>query len=52
MKPKRIVYVEELAKAIKQNVELLKQFGDGKSIKNETIFGTEEKINIRLYLAT
>jgi phage/plasmid-associated DNA primase len=43
---KRIVYVEELAKAIKQNVELLKQFGDGKSIKNEIMFGTEEKINL------
>lgn len=42
---KRIVYVEELSKN-KQNTELLKEYGDGKSIENEIMFGTAESINI------
>ena len=42
---KRIVYVEELSKN-KQNTELLKEYGDGKRIENEIMFGTAESINI------
>ena len=42
---KRIVYVEELSKK-KQNTELLKEFGDGKTIENEVMYGTAENINI------
>lgn len=43
---KRIVYIEELPKGKKMNIELLKEFGDGKSIENEIMFGTDESIAI------
>ncbi len=42
----RIAYVEELEKGKKQNVELLKELGDGKTISNEVLYGTDEIINI------
>jgi len=44
-KGKRIVYVEELS-AKEQDIELLKEIGDGKTIKNEILFGTDEVIRI------
>tara|TARA_R110002111_G_C5982962_1_gene371279 strand:- start:9 stop:2348 length:2340 start_codon:yes stop_codon:yes gene_type:complete len=43
---KRIVYIEELPKGKKMNIELLKEYGDGKSIENEIMFGTDESITI------
>jgi len=42
----RIIYVEELEKGKKQNAELIKEIGDGKTISNEIMFGTDEIINI------
>lgn len=48
-KGKRIVYIEELSTK-EQNIELLKEIGDGKNIKNEVMFGTDEKINIMFKL--
>ena len=42
----RIAYVEELEKGKKQNVELLKELADGKSISNEVMYGTDEMINL------
>jgi hypothetical protein len=44
-KGKRIVYVEELS-AKEQEIELLKELADGKTVKNEILFGTDELINI------
>ena len=43
---RRICYVEELEKGKKQNVELIKELADGKSISNEVMYGTDETINI------
>ena len=48
-KGKRIVYVEELS-AKEQEIELLKEIGDGKTIKNEIMFGTDELINVSFKL--
>ena len=42
---KRIVYVEEMS-GKEQNIETLKQIGDGKVIKNEIMYGTDETINV------
>ena len=42
---KRIVYVEEMS-GKEQNIEILKQIGDGKVIKNEIMYGTDETINV------
>ena len=42
----RIAYIEELRKNKKMNESLLKEFADGKTIKNEVMFGTNETINI------
>jgi hypothetical protein len=44
-KGKRIVYVEELS-AKEQEIETLKEVADGKDVKNEVMFGTDELINI------
>ena len=44
-KGKRIVYVEELSTK-EQDIELLKEIGDGKTIKNEVMFGTDKLINV------
>jgi len=48
-KGKRIVYVEELSQK-EQEIELLKEIADGKNIKNEIMFGTDELINIMFKL--
>jgi len=48
-KGKRIVYVEELSTK-EQETEVLKEIGDGKNIKNEIMFGTDELINIMFKL--
>jgi hypothetical protein len=48
-KGKRIVYVEELS-SNEQNIELAKEVADGKNIKNEIMFGTDELINIMFKL--
>jgi len=42
----RILYVEELAKKKKLDIETLKEVADGHTFKNEVMFGTKEKINI------
>jgi len=48
-KGKRICYVEELSKKA-QDIEMLKEIADGKTIKNEILFGTDETINIMFKL--
>ena len=48
-KGKRICYVEELSHK-EQDVEMLKEVADGKSIRNEILFGTDEVINIMFKL--
>jgi len=48
-KGKRIVYVEELSSK-EQEMEILKEIADGKNIKNEIMFGTDELINIMFKL--
>ena len=42
---KRIVFLEELS-AKKQNIEMIKDIADGKTITNEVMFGTEENIPV------
>ena len=44
-KGKLIIYVEELSSK-EQEIELLKELADGKGVKNEILFGTDELINI------
>ena len=48
-KGKRIVYVEELSSK-EQEIEILKETADGKNLKNEIMFGTDELINIMFKL--
>lgn len=48
-KGKRIVYVEEMSSK-EQEIEILKEIGDGKTIKNEIMYGTDEIINIMFKL--
>ena len=48
-KGKRIVYVEELSSK-EQEIETLKEIADGKNIKNEILFSTDELINIMFKL--
>jgi hypothetical protein len=48
-KGKRVVYVEELSTK-EQETEVLKEIGDGKNIKNEIMYGTDELINIMFKL--
>jgi phage/plasmid-associated DNA primase len=43
-KGKRIIYLEELSEK-KINIELLKEYSDGKNIEVEIMYGTTEKIN-------
>ena len=45
----RIVYVEELSEK-EQEIEILKEIGDGKNLKNEIMFGTDELINVMFKL--
>jgi len=42
---KRIAYVEEMSNK-EQDINMLKQLGDGKKIKNEVMYGTDETINV------
>ena len=42
---KRIAYVEEMSNN-EQDINMLKQLGDGKKIKNEIMYGTDETINV------
>ena len=49
---RRACYVEEMAKGKKLNIELIKEYGDGKNIENEIMFGTDENINIMSKLFT
>jgi len=42
---KRIAYVEEMSNK-EQDINMLKQLGDGKKIKNEIMYGTDETINV------
>ena len=44
-KGKRIIFLEELSEK-KLNIELLKEYSDGKTIEIEIMYGTTEKINI------
>lgn len=46
VKGMRIVYVEELRKGKKVDECRLKEVADGKTIKNEVMFGTDEEIDI------
>jgi len=48
---KRIVFLEELSSK-KQNIELWKEVGDGKSITNEIMFGTDETIPVNCKIFT
>ena len=48
-KGKRIVYVEELSSK-EQEIEILKELADGKNVKNEILFSTDELINIMFKL--
>jgi hypothetical protein len=48
-KGKRIVYVEELSTK-EQETKVLKEIGNGKNIKNEIMFGTDELIHIMFKL--
>ena len=48
-KGKRILYVEELSSK-EQEIELLKELADGKNVKNEILFSTDELINIMFKL--
>ena len=48
-KGKRIIYVEELSTK-EQDIELLKEIADGKNVKNEIMYGTDELINIMFKL--
>ena len=45
VKGKRIIFLEELSEK-KLNIELLKEYSDGKNIEVEIVYGTTEKINI------
>ena len=45
LKGARIAYVEELSNK-EQNIELLKQLGDGKTLPCEVMYGTDEEIDI------
>jgi len=45
VKGKRIIYLEELSEK-KLNIELLKEYSDGKNIEVEIVYGTTEKNNI------
>jgi phage/plasmid-associated DNA primase len=46
IKGMRIVYIEELRKNKKMNEALLKEIADGKTLKNEVMFGTNEEMDI------
>ncbi len=45
-KGKRLVWLDEFSKTKKANPVLLKEIADGKTIENEVMFGTSDKIDI------
>jgi hypothetical protein len=45
-KAKRLVWLDEFSKTKKTNPVLLKEIADGKTIENEVMFGTSDKIQI------
>jgi len=45
-KGKRLVWTDEFSKTKKMNAELMKELADGKTIENEVMFGTSDKINV------
>ena len=46
-KGKRLVWTDEFSRTKKMNPELMKEIADGKTIENEIMFGTSDKINIQ-----
>jgi len=46
-KGKRLVWTDEFSRTKKMNPELMKELADGKTIENEIMFGTSDKINIQ-----
>lgn len=49
-KGKRLVWTDEFSRTKKMNPELMKELADGKTIENEVMFGTSDKINIQFKL--
>ena len=45
-KGKRLVWTDEFSRTKKMNAVLMKELADGKTIENEIMFGTSDKINI------
>jgi hypothetical protein len=45
-KGKRLVWTDEFSRTKKMNAELMKELADGKTIENEVMFGTSDKINV------
>ena len=45
-KGKRLVWTDEFSRTKKMNATLMKELADGKTIENEIMFGTSDKINI------
>jgi phage/plasmid-associated DNA primase len=43
-KGKRLVWTDEFSRTKKMNAELMKELADGKTIENEVLFGTSDKI--------
>lgn len=46
-KGKRLVWTDEFSRTKKMNAELMKELADGKTIENEVMFGTSDKINVQ-----
>lgn len=49
-KGKRLVWTDEFSRTKKMNATLMKELADGKTIENEIMFGTSDKINIHFKL--
>jgi phage/plasmid-associated DNA primase len=45
-KGKRLVWTDEFSRTKKMNAVLMKELADGKTIENEILFGTSDKINV------
>lgn len=46
-KGKRLVWTDEFSRTKKMNATLMKELADGKTIENEVMFGTSDKINVQ-----
>jgi hypothetical protein len=46
-KGKRLVWTDEFSRTKKMNAELMKELADGKTIENEVMFGTSDKIYLQ-----